>query len=144
MKEKDFISQNGSPLRAGLCVCSHCCCCCCLGAKSSLTIFCGPMDGPWISQATTLEWVAISFSRGSSWPTDQTRVSCLAGGFFTPEPPGKPIHTAQDSKNQSTSYENLVSKQVPLCNLHCRLLSMRLLGFVALMWIENDDWWRGR
>ena len=100
MKEKYLISQNGSPLRAGLCVYSQCCYCS-LVAKSSLTIFCGPMDCPWISQATTLEWVAISLSRGSSRPTDQTQVSCLAGGFFTTEPPGKTIHTAQNRKNQS-------------------------------------------
>ena len=37
-----------------------------------------------------LEWVAISSSRGSSWPRDPTRVSCIAGGFFTTEPPGNP------------------------------------------------------
>ena len=36
-----------------------------------------------ILQAWILEWVAISFSRGSSWPRDQTQVSCIAGGFFT-------------------------------------------------------------
>ena len=30
-----------------------------------------------------LEWVAFPFSRGSSLPRDQTRVSCIAGGFFT-------------------------------------------------------------
>ena len=30
-----------------------------------------------------LEWVAISFSRGSSWPRDRTWVSCIAGRFFT-------------------------------------------------------------
>ena len=29
-----------------------------------------------------LEWVAYYFSRGSSWPRNQTRVSCIAGGFF--------------------------------------------------------------
>ena len=29
-----------------------------------------------------LEWVACSFSRGSSWPRNWTRVSCIAGGFF--------------------------------------------------------------
>ena len=29
-----------------------------------------------ILQARVLEWVAISFSRGSSWPRDQTYVSC--------------------------------------------------------------------
>ena len=42
-----------------------------------------------ISQARVLEWVATSFSRESSWPRDWTRVSCIAGGFFTTEPPGK-------------------------------------------------------
>ena len=32
---------------------------------------------------TVLEWVAFSFNRGSSWPRNWTRVSCIAGGFFT-------------------------------------------------------------
>ena len=36
-----------------------------------------------ILQARVLEWVAISFSRGSSHPRDRTRVSCTAGGRFT-------------------------------------------------------------
>ena len=36
-----------------------------------------------ILQARILEWVAISFSRGSSWPRDRTRVSCIAGRCFT-------------------------------------------------------------
>ena len=40
--------------------------------------------------ARILEWVAISFSGGSSQPRDQTQVSCIAGRFFTTEPPGKP------------------------------------------------------
>ena len=30
-----------------------------------------------------LEWVAYPFSNGSSWPRDQTRAFCIAGGFFT-------------------------------------------------------------
>ena len=30
-----------------------------------------------------LEWLAYPFSRGSSWPRNHTRVSCIAGGFFT-------------------------------------------------------------
>ena len=38
---------------------------------------------PWIFQARILEWVAISFSRGSSWPKAQTQVSHIAGKFFT-------------------------------------------------------------
>ena len=42
-------------------------------------------------QTRMLEWVAITCSRGSSCPRDQTQVSWIAGRFFLPsEPPGKP------------------------------------------------------
>ena len=46
---------------------------------------CDPMDCTvhGILQARILEWVAFPFSRGSSQPRDQTRVSCIADGFFT-------------------------------------------------------------
>ena len=47
---------------------------------------CGPMDcsSPGFSvheilQAKILEWVAIPFSRGSSWPRGRTLVLCIAG-----------------------------------------------------------------
>ena len=33
--------------------------------------------------ARILEWLAISFPRGSSQPRDQTWISCIAGRFFT-------------------------------------------------------------
>ena len=39
-----------------------------------------------ILQARVLEWVAVPFSRGSSWPSDQTRVSyvsCITGGSIS-------------------------------------------------------------
>ena len=35
-----------------------------------------------VLQARILEWVAIHFSRGSSWPRNWTLVSCIAGRFF--------------------------------------------------------------
>ena len=35
-----------------------------------------------ILQARVLEWVAVSFSRGSSQPRDQTQVSHIIGRFF--------------------------------------------------------------
>ena len=38
---------------------------------------------PWDFPARILEWVAISFSRGSSQHRDQTSISCIAGIFFT-------------------------------------------------------------
>ena len=37
-----------------------------------------------ILQARILEWVAIPFSRESSWSRDWTWVSCITDGFFTP------------------------------------------------------------
>ena len=48
-----------------------------------------------ISQVRILREAAVSFSRGSSRPRDQTHISCLAGGFFTTEPPGKPMGDIQ-------------------------------------------------
>ena len=36
-----------------------------------------------IFQARILEWLAISFSRGSSWPRDRTQVSWIVGRHFT-------------------------------------------------------------
>ena len=50
-----------------------------------------------ILQARILDWVAISYSRWSPQPKDQTHVSpALAGRFFTTEPCGKPIYILID------------------------------------------------
>ena len=61
----------------------------CVRAQSGPTL-CNPMDCSLpgssvhgISQARILEWVAISFSRGSSQTRDRTWVPCIAGKFFT-------------------------------------------------------------
>ena len=70
-----------------------------VSALSCLTfcnsMYCSPLGSSvhGISEARILEWVTISFSRGSS-PREQTCVSyisCIAGRFFTPEPLGKSI-----------------------------------------------------
>ena len=57
--------------------------CCCLVAKPCQTL-CNPMvcsppgsSVHGISQARILEWVTISFSRGSSRPRDWTCISCI-------------------------------------------------------------------
>ena len=42
---------------------------CCLISKTELVTLCLPPLSVEFFQARTLEWVAISFSRGSSWPT---------------------------------------------------------------------------
>ena len=61
----------------------------------SCPTLCDPMDYTThgILQARILEWVAFPFSRESSQPRDQTRVSCTAGRFLMHEPPGKALHT---------------------------------------------------
>ena len=71
-------------------------CCCSLIAKSCRTV-CNCMDcNPpgssvhGILPERILEWVTISFSRGSSQLRDRTCISCLPGRFFTTEPPGTP------------------------------------------------------
>ena len=74
----------------------HCCAC---SAAQFCPTLCDSLDcsppGSFvhgISQARILEWVAISFSRGSSWLRDRSCVSCVsctAGRFFAAEPPGK-------------------------------------------------------
>ena len=46
-----------------------------------------------ILQARILEWIVISFSRESSWPRDQTQISCIAGRFFTIWAIGKSIES---------------------------------------------------
>ena len=87
---------------------SYTCTCACMHAKSlqSCLTLGDPMNcslpGSFvhgISQARTLEWVAISFSRGSSQPRDQIWVSCIVGSFFTTEPPGKPSNFLALSKS---------------------------------------------
>ena len=50
--------------------------------------------------ARMLGWVVMPFSRRSSWPRDQTWVSCsscMADGFFTTQPPGMPIWAKMDA-----------------------------------------------
>ena len=62
---------------------------CCSVTQLCLTL-CDPMDCSLpgssvrgISQVRILEWVVISFSKGSSQPRDWTQVSCTAGRSFT-------------------------------------------------------------
>ena len=70
--------------------------CVCL-SLNSVGLFATPWTGSppgfslyGISQARILEWVAIPFSRGSSWPRNRTQVSHTAGRFFTVWATGKP------------------------------------------------------
>ena len=62
----------------------------------SCPTLCSPMDCSLpgssvhgIFQAIVLEWIAISFSRGSSQPRSQTPVSRIVDRHLLSEPPGK-------------------------------------------------------
>ena len=85
-------------------MCVMCCVCMCVCARAhapSCPTLCDPMDcSPpgssvhGIFQARILEWVSISYFRGSSDPGMETTslVSpALAGRFFNTGPPGKPL-----------------------------------------------------
>ena len=71
--------------------------CVCVHAQLCLTL-CDPVDcSPpgssvcGISQVRILNWVAISSSRGSSWPRDRVSISCIRQMDALPlAPPGKP------------------------------------------------------
>ena len=58
-------------------------------------MFCSPPGSSvlGISQGRTMEWVAISFSRGSSWLRDGICISNSASGFFTTSHLGSPFVT---------------------------------------------------
>ena len=72
--------------------------------KVKVTQSCSSVHG--IVQAKILEWVAITFSRGSSQPRDQTLVSSIAGRFCTVWATRKSFHMryTQFSSVQSLIY----------------------------------------
>ena len=67
-------------------------------AQSCLTL-CDPMDDTvhGILQARILEWVAVSFSRGSSQPGIEPRSPSLPVDSLPAEPQGKPTNTGVGS-----------------------------------------------
>ena len=85
-----LLSHWGSPAQSVTIAFMHSCMLSHSVVSSSLQPHRGQSSVHGILQARILEWVAIPFSSGSSQPRDQTRVSCLAGRFFTTVLPGKP------------------------------------------------------
>ena len=59
-----------------------------------------------ILQARVLEWVAISFSRGSSRPRDRTRVSALQANALTSEPRNFKEHSFGNILNNGSLTSN--------------------------------------
>ena len=67
-----------------------------------------------ILQARIMEWVAIAFSRGSSWPRGQTRVSHIAGKFVTIWATRETWLTRGTNSEESEAYE-LLDRRLWLC-----------------------------
>ena len=113
----EIISIISSPSKCFcLCIHTYVCVCFVIYLLSHVWLFCDPMEySPpgssvqEILQARMLEWLAISFSRGSSQPRNQICISSLAGRFFaTREPPGKP-HVCKCVY----IYNRYISKNIP-------------------------------
>ena len=71
---------------------------------------------PWDFSGKNTGEGCISFSSGSSRPRDQSGISyisCLAGGFFTTEPPGKSISKTW-KQPKCLSIDGTVVKNLPL------------------------------
>ena len=69
------------------------------GSNSGLS-HCGPTLYHLSHQGSPriLEWVAYPFSKGSSWPGNWTRVSCIAGKFFTSWATREALFITSDTK----------------------------------------------
>ena len=88
---------------------------------------------PEILQLRILEWIAPS-SRRSSLPRDQNQTSwgsCMAGRFFTTEPPGKPF----------TSCTSIIAlyQKATFCSTELNLL--RSLEERLNLWKWSKEWW---
>ena len=102
-----------------------------------------------ILQPIILEWVAILFSRVSSWPRDQTRVSHTAGRSFIPfEPPGSPSARYMSVSVKSLSRVRLFETPwtvgvLPDSCVH-GIFQARVLQWVAISFSRVSSWPRDR
>ena len=96
-----------------------------------------------ISQAGILEWVAIFFSRGFSWPRDWTHVSCLTGGFFTTESPGKLSFFFITLIKTFSPIKIFIYKSLCTLESHMRSGSLSVHLLMCLQWLQFsvDKYW---
>ena len=119
---------------------------CVLVGQSCLTV-CDPMDDsplgssvPTILQARILEWVAISFSRRSSWPRDPTWVSFITGRFFTVwatrEEMTSPLLQTLSKQTVELPRFSFRKQSLQAQTLHSPSSPGSPLGFSVLLWIH--------
>ena len=102
-----------------------------------------------ILQARILQWVAILFSRGSSWSRDQTQVSSTASRFFTIWATGEALTTwtfvGKVMSLLCNSWSRFVIAFLPR-NKHF-LISRLCLFMTAFLWQKaktnsRASWWK--
>ena len=85
-----------------------------------------------ILQASIQEWVAISYSGGSSWPSDQShffRVFCIACRFVATEPPG----TWGFHSHQSDADLPWVSLSFHFSSYHCLYICTYICTYMMVL-----------
>ena len=107
---------------------------CMLSCFIHVWLFCNPMDcshlGSFVlgsPQARILEWVAIPFSRGSSWPRDRTgslMSPALAGRFFTSRATWEVLVSFKNFRNLFAKIEKDLAEVAADC-LKCSLPGCR-------------------
>ena len=98
-------------------------------AKLCLTL-CNPMDCTppgssvhEISQASTLAWVAMSFSRGSSRHRDRSQVSCISRWI---------LYHLSYQRSPLTTLQNSLNKNSNLVSYHSRYLQLSFGTYAEL------------
>ena len=88
-----------------------------------------------IFQARVLEWVATSFSRGSSWPRNQSQVSRIVGRCFTVWATKEVLESVKKKKSKSISQ---------LCLTLCDPMDYNIAHQAPLsMGFSRQEYWNG-
>ena len=90
-----------------------------------------------ILQERILEWVDIPFTRRSSWPRDQTWVSCIAGRLFTVS--ANNLHGVTQSAKAEPTWR---ARAQPLCRLGASLVAQLVKNSPAMR--EIPGWSLGQ
>ena len=102
---------------------------CCLVSRSYPTlcnpINCSPPDSSdhGISQARILEWVAISFSGGSSRPKDGTHISCIGKWILYTTEPMVALYAMRETRVWALGQQDPLEKEVAT---HSTILAWRI------------------
>ena len=130
----------------GVSVCVCVCVCACALSRSVVSDSCNPIDHRLpgssvyaILQARILEWIAIPFSRGSSPPRNQTKVSCIAGKLFTDWAMREALWCERVFYFYTTCWKDCLFSTVNPCLFCWRLTDYRCAGLFLSSWFCSTD-----